>query len=61
MKFKQIWELLDGFSPLWINDNGYCYYFENGDDIYAEYFERIVEYITTDGRGVLTIELQSEV
>lgn len=60
MKFIDLWRLLDCIHPLWINDGEDCEYFENKIRIGAEYADRIVEYITLDGEGVLTIELTEE-
>lgn len=62
MKFIELWRVLDDIHPLWINENGESTYFENrgaaGMSLGVEYASRIVKYITLDGDGVLTIELE---
>lgn len=57
MKFIELWKVLDKIHPLWINCGDDCEYYENKSEISDEYDNRIVEYITLDGDGVLTIEL----
>lgn len=61
MKFQDLWVVLDNIHPLWINMNGDCEYFEHKlHHAICKYCGCIVEYVTVDGEGVLTIELKEE-
>ena len=58
MKFKSLWALLDSFHPLWIDADDESEYYENKlDRALCKYSDYVVQYITLDGDGVLTIEL----
>lgn len=57
MKVKDIKETLSPFTPIWVNENDGCDYYESVDDIPSDLDSKDVTYMTIDGENKLTIEL----
>lgn len=60
MKLINVINILDIDIPFWVNENDYCYYYENAADFTRDPvndpYSR-VKYVTLDGNKELTIEI----
>lgn len=57
MKLKELWKVLKTPGPIWINCGEECELVQPGADLPGK-MEKVVTYITTDGEGVITVEIE---
>lgn len=57
MKLRELWKVLNTPEPIWINYGEDCELVQTGVDLIGK-MDKEVTYITTDGEGVITIEVE---
>ena len=57
MILRELWKVLNTPEPIWINYGEECELVQTGVDLIG-YMDKEVTYITTDGEGVITIEIE---
>ena len=55
LKLERLLEVVK--APMWVNSDEWCEFYEKTEDAVADHPHAIVNYITVDGDGILTVEI----